>query len=81
MLFNLRPVSVKLIVAVFKYQQAVTYHHFDIEVYINEVNDDEILVKALPATDKDASFSGSYVIEKNDSLMIKDMEGGVVELL
>ena len=50
----------------------------DIEVYIDEIREDEIIVKGAPYAT--GILIGEYSIQINDTLVIKDSKGGVTDL-
>lgn len=50
----------------------------DIEVYIDEIQEDEIVVKGMPYVTN--FFDGEYRIQIKDTLIIKDSKGGVVDI-
>ncbi|MDE5910591.1 MAG: hypothetical protein K2H52_17950 [Lachnospiraceae bacterium] len=50
----------------------------DIEVYIDEIQEDKIIVKGAPYAT--GFLSGEYCIQINDALIIKDSKGGVIDL-
>lgn len=55
------------------------YHCFDINLYIDEISENQIIVKSLPASTEDI-FDGMYIIEINDTLIIKDSKGNEIDL-
>jgi hypothetical protein len=59
--------------------KTLIYHCFDINLYINEISEDQIIVKSLPASTEDI-FNGEYIIEINDTLIIKDSKGGEIDI-
>ncbi len=59
--------------------KTLVYRCLDIELYIDEISENQIIVKSLPASTKDV-FSGEYIIEINDTLIIKDSKGGEIDL-
>lgn len=50
----------------------------NIDVYIDEIRDDEIIVKGMPYVTE--FFTEEYRIQINDTLVIKDSKGGVVDI-
>ena len=50
----------------------------NIDVYIDEIRDDEIIVKGMPYVTE--FFAEEYRIQINDTLVIKDSKGGVVDI-
>lgn len=59
--------------------QTLIYHCFDINLYVDEVSEDKIIVKALPNSTDDI-FNGEYIIQINKDLIIKDSKGGDVDV-
>lgn len=78
--FILIIVAIFCIVSIFYWRnKTLIYHCFDINLYIDEISENQIIVKSLPASTEDI-FDGMYIIEINDTLIIKDSKGDEIDL-
>lgn len=73
-------VAIFCIASIFYWRnKTLIYHCIDINLYIDDISENQIIVKSLPSSTEDI-FSGEYIIEINDTLIIKDNKGGDVNL-
>lgn len=59
--------------------KTLIYHYLDVDLYIDEISEDEIIVKTLPNSTENI-FNGEYIIQINEDLIIKDSKGGDVDI-
>lgn len=59
--------------------KTLIYHSFDIELYIDQISENQIIVKNPPYSTRSA-FNGEYIIQINEDLTIKDSKGGDVDV-
>lgn len=70
-------VCILCFILIFYERQKTMCCYFNEEVYVDEVQEDKIIVKGLPYTT--GNFIGQYIIQINDSLIIKDSNANIID--